>query len=220
MIELPAKALDLGEIARRLANVVRAGTIAEIDLGAARVRVRYGEDPSGGPVLTGWLSWIAPAAGEDRDWRPPSVGEQVLLLAPFGELSAGFALAGIYLASFPAPEASGAKRSMLYRDGARIEYDSETHELSAVLPAAGKASIEAPGGLAVEGDTEITGDLSVTGDLSATGDISAGGDISAKKGISDKLGSMDEMRRTYNAHTHIYAPGFVIPPVPPASRMT
>lgn len=226
MIELPAKALDLGELARRAANIVRAGTVAEIDLAAARVRARYGDSPDGGPVLTGWLPWISLAAGEDRDWRPPSIGEQVILLAPFGELSAGFALAGIYLQGFPAPEASGAKRATLYRDGARIEYDSETHALSAVLPDGGKASISAPGGLFVAGDTEIDGDLDVDGDLSVTGDISAGGDISAdgsvsaKQDVSDKLGSMAEMRRAYNAHVHGVAPGFVTPPIAPTSRMS
>lgn len=212
-MEAPAKALDLGEALRRLANIVRPGTVAEVDLDAARARVQFGEDPDGDPVLTGWLPWITAAAGEDRAWRPPSVGEQVLLLAPYGELAAGWILPGAYRDSAAAPESSGAKHAMLYRDGALVAYDAAAHTLSAVLPAGGKASIEAPGGLAIAGDTEVDGDLSVGGDLSATGDISAAGDI------SDKNGSMQEMRNKYNAHIHVV---FRTPtdPLAPNQRMT
>ena len=227
-MEAPAAALDLGEVARRLANVVRAGTVAETDLGEARARVQYGEGPDG-PVLTGWLPWIA-HAGEDRAWRPPSVGEQVVLLAPYGELSAAWILPGAYRDEFPAPESSGAKSATAYRDGAIVCYDAEAHELSATLPDGGTASITAPGGLAVTGDTEIDGDveidgdLEVTGEISATKDISAGknisadGDVTAGKNVSDRLGSMQQMRTTFNLHTHGVPPGVVVPP--PNQRMT
>ncbi len=222
-MEAPAAALDLGEVARRLANVVRAGTVAETDLPAARARVRYADGPDGGPVLTGWLPWIAPA-GEDRAWRPPSVGEQVVLLAPYGELSAAWILPGAYRDEFPAPESSGAKSAIAYRDGAIVSYDAEAHELSATLPDGGTASITAPGGLAIDGDTEIDGDVEIDGDLDVTGDISAGknvsagGNISAGKDVSDKLGSMQRMRTTFNAHTHGVPPAVVVPP--PNQRMT
>ena len=221
MTEAPAKALDLGEVARRLANTVRAGTVTDVDLERARARVGYATGGDGRPVRTGWLPWIGSAAGEDRDWRPPSVGEQVVLLSPFGELSAAWILPGAYRNDeFPAPESAGTKRVALYRDGARIEYDSEAHELKAVLPAGGKASIEAPGGLSVTGDTGIDGDLSVDGGLSVTGDLDVDGDVTAKGDVSDAKGSMGEMRTTYNAHVHGVAPGPVTPPVAPNSRMT
>lgn len=222
-MEAPAAALDLGEVARRLANVVRAGTVAETDLGEARARVQYGEGPDGSPVLTGWLPWIA-HAGEDRAWRPPSVGEQVVLLAPYGELSAAWILPGAYRDEFPAPESSGAKSVTAYRDGAIVSYDAEAHELSATLPAGGTASIAAPGGIAVTGDTEIDGDLEVDGDITATGDISAAknvsadGDVTAGKNVSDRLGSMQQMRTTFNLHTHGVPPAVVVPP--PNQRMT
>lgn len=217
-----AGALDLAEVARRLANVVRAGTVAELDLPAARARVRYGEDPGGSPVLSGWLPWIAPA-GEDRAWRPPSVGEQVVLLAPYGELSAAWILPGAYRDEFPAPESSGAKSAIAFRDGAVVSYDAGAHELSAALPDGGKASIAAPGGLVIDGDTEIDGDLEVDGDITATGNVSAGknisatGDVSAGKNVSDRLGSMQQMRTTFNLHTHGVPPGAVVPP--PNQRM-
>lgn len=220
MLEAPAKALDLGEIARRLANIVRPGTVAEVDLESARVRVRYAAGPDGGPVLTGWLPWIAAAAGEDRDWRPPSVGEQVVMLSPFGELSAGWILPGAYRDDYPAPDSSGTKRVTRYRDGAVVSYDSSTHELSAVLPEGGSASITAPDGLSVDGDTAVDGDVSIDGNLTVTGTVKADGAIASKDKVSDPKGDMDEMRTTYNAHVHGVAPGPVTPPIAPASRMT
>lgn len=218
MMQMPAAALDLGEVARRLMNVIRPGTIAETDLPGARARVQYASGPDG-PVLSGWLPWIA-IAGRDRAWRPPSAGEQVLILSPCGELSAGWILAGAYRDDFPAPDASEAKHAMAYRDGAIVSYDAEAHELSAVLPEGGTASIAAPGGLSVTGDTSVDGNLSVDGNITATGDITATGGIAAGGDVSDSLGSMAEMRTTYNGHTHLL-PGTPPSPSPaPTQKMT
>ncbi|MDE0109902.1 MAG: phage baseplate assembly protein V [Bryobacterales bacterium] len=200
--EKPAAALDLGEVARRQANIVRAGTIAELDLAKARARADYG--PAGSPALTGWLPWLSAAAGEDRDWRPPSIDEQVLLLAPGGELSAAWILPGSYAGDFSAPESSGSKRVTRYRDGAIVSYDAEAHELEVTLPEGGSATIAAPGGVAITGNLSVDGNLSATGDISATGGVSAGGDV------SDGLGSMAEMRQTFNDHIHPTGPGGTI----------
>lgn len=214
----PAAALDLGEVARRLMNVVRPGTIAETDLPNARARVQYASGPDG-PVLSGWLPWMA-AAGENRDWRPPSIGEQVLILSPCGELSAGWILAGAYRDEFPAPDSSAAKRVTTYRDGAIVSYDSEAHQLSAVLPEGGAASIAAPEGVTITGDVTITGAVGITGDVTITGNGSASGDLSARGAVSDPLGSMQEMRGVYNSHTHLL-PGAPPSPSPaPTEQMT
>jgi len=218
--EQSAAALDLGDAGRRLANLIRPGTVAEVDPAAARVRVQYGTAPDGEPALTAWLPWLPSAAGEYRDWRAPSAGEQVLLLAPYGELPAAFVLPGAYRDSFPAPESSDGIRAMLCPDGARIEYDSDAHLLKAVLPDGGKVSIEARGGVAIKGDTEIGGDVTIDGNLSVTGTVKADKAISSKAGVSDSRGSMQQMRATYNAHVHGVPPGFVTPPVAPTSRMT
>ena len=219
-MEQSAKALDLGEVARRLANVVRPCTIAEVDLGGARARASYGEDPNGAPVLTAWLPWISAAAGEDRDWRPPSAGEQAILLAPYGELPAAFILCGVYRDKFPAPESAGTKRVTEYRDGARIEYDTEAHALKALLPGGAMAELQADGGITLTGPVKITGNVGITGKVSATGDVSTDGKVSAKGDVSDKNGRVQEMRTTYNAHVHGVAPGPVTPAIAPTSRMT
>ena len=200
-----AKLRALIELERRVANVVRYGAIHDVDHARAMARVAYADGEGGSPALTGWLPFWTRMAGGDRDWRPPSEGEQAILLSPFGELASAIILPGLNTRDFPAPDASPSKHAALYRDGARIEYDSEAHSLSAVLPAGGSALVEAPGGLEIEGDLDVTGDLTVTGSIAATGDV------------SDANGSMQEMRDTYNLHTHGGPP----PPVPPpARRMT
>lgn len=228
----PAHLIDLVELARRLANVIRYGAIHDVDHARAMARVAYANGDDGNPVLTGWLPFATAMAGEDRDWRPPSPGEQAIVLSPSGELASGVILAGVNTGDSEAPDASPHKHVVVYRDEARIEYDTETHELSAVLPDGGKASIAAPGGLAIEGDTEATGDLTVNGDVKVNGDLSATGDVTAEGSVSagvnvsaggdvsDALGSMAEMRAIYNAHVHGVPPGFVTPPVAPTSRMT
>ena len=137
----------LTELARRLENLVRIGTVRSVDLDAPSCRVQYATDDQGRPVLTGWLPWTAPRAGDDRDWRPPSIGEQVLMLSPSGELANGVVLQALYQTAHPAPSADAGKRATLYRDGALVEYDAEAHRLKAMLPAGGRAELTAPGGV-------------------------------------------------------------------------
>ena len=229
-MEAPAKLLSLSELDRKLANVIRYGAIHDVDHARALARVAWAAGEGGIPVLTGWLPFVTVMAGSDRDWRPPSPGEQVILLAPSGELASAAILAGVYTGDFPAPDASPHKHVTLYRDEARIEYDAEEHKLSAVLPEGGKASLAAPGGLSIEGDTEAAGDLTVNGnvtvngDLSATGTLDVSGDatvtgsLTAQGGVSDAQGSMSEMRGTFNVHTHGVPPAVTVPP--PNQRMT
>ena len=201
------------ELERRVANVVRYGAIHDVDHARAMARVAYADGENGSPALTGWLPFWTRMAGEDRDWRPPSEGEQVVLLSPFGELASAIILPGLNARAFPAPDASGAKHVTLYRDGARISYDAEAHELRAVLPAGGSAAIEAPDGVT------INGALTINGEASATGDISTDANLSADLAVADALGNMQEMRTTYNSHVHGVPPAPVTPPPAPTSLM-
>lgn len=90
------------EILRRLENLVRVGTIAEVHYSApARCRVRTGN------LTTAWVPWLAQRAGgrKANHWWPPVVGEQCLLLAPGGDLLNAVALPGLY--SDANPQSSG-----------------------------------------------------------------------------------------------------------------
>jgi len=113
----------IAELNRKLANIIRIGLIKEVDYEKARVRVQVGE------FLTDWVPWITSKAGRDRSWFSPDIDEQVMVLSPFGELSLGVVLAGIYQQKYPAPESKKEVDSFLFEDGTKISYDKKNHHL-------------------------------------------------------------------------------------------
>lgn len=149
------------ELLRLIENLIRLGTIAEVDHERARVRVKSRD------LLTGWLPWADGRAGETRDWNPPTVGEQVLMFSPGGDTANGVAVTGLFQTAHPAPSADPAIVGRWYPDGAIIEYDHVNHRLSATLP--GSADITAPGGATINADTVINGNTHVNGSFSASG---------------------------------------------------
>lgn len=167
MTAAPARAsmaaMNTADLTRRLENLIRFGTIAEVDPATARCRVQTGG------LLTGWLPWLAARAGTDRDWDAPSVGEQCMVLSPSGDPATGVVLLGLYSTANPAPDNDPKRHRRTYRDGAVIEYDTESHTLRATLPASGKADITVPDGVTILGDVTITGLVTVSEDVVAAG---------------------------------------------------
>jgi phage baseplate assembly protein V len=155
--------MNITDILRRLENLIRPGTIAEIDPAAPRCRVKTGG------LLTGWLPFLVLRAGEDAEWDPPSIGEQCLVLSPSGNPAHGFVLGGVYSDQFPAPDTDLNRHRRRYRDGAVIDYDTATHALTATLPAGGAARLVAPGGVSILGNVDITGLVTVSDDVVAAG---------------------------------------------------
>jgi phage baseplate assembly protein V len=156
-----------------VAELIRIGSVTSVDLAAGRCIVRYGDpDDESGGAQTPPIRWLA-MAGETACWSAPSVGEQVLLLTPDGQIAASVALRGIYCNAFPAP-ASDQSTLLLFGDGARLRYDPESHALEAILPAGATATIEADGGITLRGDVVIEGNVTMSGTLEAEGDVLAG----------------------------------------------
>lgn len=163
------------ELARLLHNLIRLGTIAEIDHGdamaapprPARVRITTGE------LLTDWLPWLESRAGATRTWNPPTIGEQVVLLAPGGELAGAVVLGAINSNAYPAPSDDPNLTRWDMPDGAVIEYDHAASHLRASLP--GSAAVTAPKGVTVTGPVVITGTLHVTGNITTDSDAIASG---------------------------------------------
>jgi phage baseplate assembly protein V len=114
----------LAETLRRLDNLIRLGTVAQVDHAGALCRVQ-----SGG-LLSGWLPWLTRRAGDTRTWCPPTVDEQVIVLNPTGELGAGIVLSGIYTQANDQPSASADEHVVDYPDGARIAYDHASGALT------------------------------------------------------------------------------------------
>lgn len=153
--------MSISDILRRLANLIRLGTIAAVDHEAERCTVK-----TGGLTVPG-RPWLALRAGASSDWDPPTVGEQCILLSPSGETAQGIALIGLYSRQRPAPSNSANLRRRTYPDGAVIDYDHASHTLTATLPDGGKAKLVAPGGVSILGDVDITGLVTVSEDVIA-----------------------------------------------------
>lgn len=163
----------IAELERRQANLLRLGTIAEVDLASARVRVSIGA------LKTALIPWLAQRAGTDRAWHAPEVGEQVLVLAPCGDLTQAVALPALYQTAHPAPSASADIDTVVYSDGAAISYDRAAHALSAILPAGATATLTADGGVTINGPTTINGDVQIVGDVAIDGEETSTGDMIA-----------------------------------------
>jgi phage baseplate assembly protein V len=131
---------NAAELLRLISNLIRLGTIAEVDHERARARVKSGE------LLTDWLVWLTPRAGTTRDWDPPTVGEQVMVLSESGDLTNGLIVPAVYSNPTPAPSHDPALYRRVYPDGAVIEYDHASHALRATIP----------GSAALHTDTTLT----------------------------------------------------------------
>lgn len=150
-------------------GLIRFGAVASVDLAGARCTVRIDDDAESPP-----LRWIEARMGKLRSWSPPSVGEQVVLLCPAGEIAAAVVLRGLVCEGFPAPDDTDIAL-LRFDDGAVIAYDPQAHELAVELPDGATASIIATGGIAIDGPVSINGDVTVTGTVTASEDVLAGG---------------------------------------------
>nr|WP_242507946.1 phage baseplate assembly protein V [Rhodothalassium salexigens] len=119
------------DIARRLANLIGLGTIAEVDPSVARVRVTLNGR------LTDWLPLPAPIGRNAIGWHPPRVGAQVLVACPGGDPANAVIVQALYSADCPAPSDDPALDTVRFEDGTQVTYDSEAHELRLALPAEG-----------------------------------------------------------------------------------
>lgn len=154
------------ELNRKIANIIKQGVIAESDPARALVRVQHGE------LTTDWLPYFVPAAGNVSVHRPPSVGENCIILSPSGETANGLVLCGMASTSFPSPAQSADETVVKFPDGANINYNHSSGQMT--LKAVAKLTIDAP-------DTLITGNVVIqkmttsNGLLTYTAGMSGGG---------------------------------------------
>jgi phage baseplate assembly protein V len=151
-------------------DALRLATIAEINLVNAAVRVDLGD------MESDWLPIGTARAGETRIWSPPSVGEQVAVFAPDGDLEGAFVLGGLFSDAYPAPGQT-ARELIAFKDGSVLAYDPETHHLEVILCGGGQitltapalVTINAPGGMTINGDVMLNGKLTASNDVIASG---------------------------------------------------
>lgn len=191
---------DLATLARLIENLIRFGTVAEVQIAPPRIRVKTGT------LVTGWLPWQAMRAGLDAEWDPPTLHEQVILLSPSGQLANGVALTGIYSDAHPANGDREGLHRRTYRDGAVIEYDSVAHALKATLPAGGTTTLTSDGGITLTGPVTHIGTYTHKGDYLQTGDQNVTGTVKV---------STDVLAAQVSLVSHLHVGNLGAPTSPP-----
>lgn len=128
----------VSELDRRLTQLIRLGTIAELDLAKAKVRVKLGEN------LTGWRPWLT-TAGRLKTWNPPVVGEQVVVLSPGGDLEQSVVLPSLYYSKFGAPSQDENVMKMELSASTSLTWNLPKEELKLQLDPEGLFEVDVDG---------------------------------------------------------------------------
>lgn len=145
-------AVRLAELERRVENMQRHGTVAEVDAATSRVRLVIGgteEEPMLSP-------WVRPAqmAGALKVHALPSVGQTMTLFSPGGEMAAGVAVPFTWSNANEAPSDS-AEENVVTFGSVRIELTGEGLKITA-----GGTVVDITGdGVAIEGDDLTHNDI-------------------------------------------------------------
>lgn len=171
-------AMNQSDLQRRLENIVRTGTVEAVDLSnaaAPRIRVRDGV------LLTAWLPFGTANAGSTRTWNPPSVGEQVVMLSPSGDLAAAVVVCGLFCAANPAPSTNPNEHITTFPDGARMKYNDKTGALvfegmkTVLFKASASITLDAP-------------QVTATDKLTSNGALTSKGPFTYQAGMSGQGG--------------------------------
>jgi phage baseplate assembly protein V len=129
----------LSELERRVAQMIRVGTIKSVDL----------SDPAqptcvvtNGGLDTPSLPWFAPRAGNDAEFWCPEQGEQAVVFSPFGDVAQGFALVGLFQDAYPSPGTNPDVHVRKYKDGAVESYDRAAHAYLRAVPSGGSITLQ------------------------------------------------------------------------------
>ena len=111
----------------------KIGIVAEHDVAAHRVRVRFGAEDD---LLSPWLEVIVPSTAEDVVECLPAKGNAVAVLLD-ESASAGCVIGAVHSKANPPVIRSATVWGVTFRDGAVLEYDIEAHALRFTPPSGG-----------------------------------------------------------------------------------
>lgn len=101
--------MDLMEQVARLreqvANMIRHGPVTHVDAEKQLLRVRLNPDTEKEPYLSAWTPYLQ-QAGEYKFHNPPSVGQNITILAPGGNLPESIAIPFTWSDGYPSPSKS------------------------------------------------------------------------------------------------------------------
>lgn len=183
----------LGEIERRLANMVRVGVISAVDHDTKKIRVEAGG------MNSAWLPWPVEMGRNFRRWRPLRAGQQVVMVAPSGELAQATVIGMLYSSSLDAPDTNPDLDLVLFDDGTCVQYDSANHHMevscigSVTIKGATELLVDFGGSITVNAGSHITinapattvnttqthnGDVTINGNLNVSALTTTGGLVS------------------------------------------
>lgn len=190
---------DPAQYHRMIANLIKQGNIVRTDPAQGLVRVQCGE------ITSDWLPYFVPAAGGVSVHRPPSAGENCIILSPSGEPANGLVLCGLASTQHPQPADTADKTVLKMPDGAVFEYDHAQGSLkisgikTAEIQAAQSITVDCP-------QTTVTGLLTVQGMLTyqagMTGSSGSGSAATITGNIVHSGGKLESNGITLHSHTH------------------
>ena len=115
MREIAELAARVAELERRVAGTMRHGRVAEVDPAEAWVRLDFGAATGGGRFLSPKVPY-AQIAGALKVHTPPSVGQQMTVVAPAGDWQQAVAVPMTWSNQNNAPSDSGDEHVLTYGD--------------------------------------------------------------------------------------------------------
>lgn len=127
------------EVERRLANTSLIGRVSQVDHEKARYRVKSGN------TETDWIPFVQRRAGGTKTYESLDVGEQVMVLAPSGDLAQGVII-GALSTDETQPADKGNIHRTVYPDGTVVDYDDEAKSYLVTVAEGGAINMSVAGG--------------------------------------------------------------------------
>lgn len=102
------------DVERRMDGMVRHGKVTDVDPKKQRARIEIGER-DGQPLKSAWLPY-AQIAGAYKSHRPPTVGQQMSMFAPNGEVRQGVLMPMTWSDQNQSPSEKGDEHVTTYGD--------------------------------------------------------------------------------------------------------
>lgn len=171
--------MNTAELQRLINNLLRTGIVTAVDAENALCTVESGDN-----TLFD-RPWLTLRAGKSKTWNPPTVGEQVLIFSPGGDLSQALILTGLYYNLNAAPSQNLDETKTEYPDGSIISYNHATHTADVTLCQGATLNINAPTKITITSDkTDITTELEVFGNSTFNGTVHITDAITADSTLS------------------------------------
>ena len=167
------------EILRLISNICLFGTVSETksDEGYALARVKIDDR------VTDFFPILSQSNTFKKHFIPIRVGEQVMVICPYGEANIGLVLRSVFNKNSKEPRGSNNEREVItYEDGTTIFYDTKLKELN--IEAVGMINITCKEATIKADTVDITATTSNTGDVSIKGSLSVTGKIVGESGIA------------------------------------